>query len=930
MRTTVLCLFFLCFAITCWGQNCLPDGIILSSQSEVDSFRILYPDCSVIEGELLIQPQNQSSIDHLDSLYSIKIVKGDLLISRTRISDLDGLHNLEAVEGDLQISNNSFLNDLGALAGITEIGETLLINRNDSLKTINGFQNLQIANDIFIVFNDALESVIGFNQLRKLGGELSVSAPIMTQLTAFEQLDSVNGNLRIDGWNATLDGLENLVYVGESFFIRNLMLRAQNQFAKLEHIGDFMELINLESVDSLSMFNALDSVGNYILMTSSNAPFFSAFQRLPKLEKELIFENNFFDRVAGFDSLQSIGNRFSLKWNRDLIDIQGFGNLQRIEGNLYIESNELLPDLQFLSQLDEVEQNLVITENDGLRSLEGLNNLSFIGARLRISINPSLRELNALYSLRRIEGKLSIDRNDELISIDGLEHVDPSSINISETVPNSLDVIIAENTKLSDCAIKSICGVLNIPDVNVLIYLNADGCKSQDELVCSDLGLAGFVYFDTNQNGSREADEVGISNIKIQFQPSGEIIYTNENGEFYALADEGNLYTLTYVGDPDWILTSDSASYTHNFIPGEEKNLQNDFGIYPRFEAHEGLISLVSYATRCNTDVDFFLQFQNKGTFHETGTLSLQIDPKCTFLSASPAPTAIDPAANTVSWSRDSLGPFEFFESKILIQMPDETFTGEPISYSAIWESSNSALKRNTDYESVVRCSYDPNDKLAMPLGYLDENYVLISDTMTYTIRFQNTGNDVAINVAILDTLSTAFEMESFEVLNSSHPVEVRREGHIVEFVFNDIYLPDSLSNEPASHGFVTYQIQPKADTEDYTIAENTAHIFFDFNPAIVTNTTSHTLVERFPIVSTKEQQLPNFEAFPNPTTGLLELRGLEAYPDWQIEVYNALGHRLLRQSASQVDLSTYAPGVYWMKVQIGEQFAVLDVLLIK
>jgi hypothetical protein len=50
-----------------------------------------------------------------------------------------------------------------------------------------------------------------------------------------------------------------------------------------------------------------------------------------------------------------------------------------------------------------------------------------------------------------------------------------------------------------------------------------------------------------------------------------------------------------------------------------------------------------------------------------------------------------------------------------------------------------------------------------------------------------------------------------------------------------------------ASNGFVCYTIQPKSTVTDNSKIENTAHIIFDQNPAVVTNTTLNTLVSSFP-----------------------------------------------------------------------------------
>lgn len=71
------------------------------------------------------------------------------------------------------------------------------------------------------------------------------------------------------------------------------------------------------------------------------------------------------------------------------------------------------------------------------------------------------------------------------------------------------------------------------------------------------------------------------------------------------------------------------------------------------------------------------------------------------------------------------------------------------------------------------------------------------------------------------------------EVLNTS----ISEERNI-DFNFVNINLPDSTSNQAESQGYVTYTISPRSDLSTCTSIQNTASIYFDSNPPIVTNTT--------------------------------------------------------------------------------------------
>ena len=68
----------------------------------------------------------------------------------------------------------------------------------------------------------------------------------------------------------------------------------------------------------------------------------------------------------------------------------------------------------------------------------------------------------------------------------------------------------------------------------------------------------------------------------------------------------------------------------------------------------------------------------------------------------------------------------------------------------------------------------------------------------------------------------------------------------LFDFIFNNIQLPDSNVNEPASHGFVKFKINQRANNPLGTVIENKAGIYFDFNEAVITNSTHHVLGENF------------------------------------------------------------------------------------
>jgi uncharacterized repeat protein (TIGR01451 family) len=144
-------------------------------------------------------------------------------------------------------------------------------------------------------------------------------------------------------------------------------------------------------------------------------------------------------------------------------------------------------------------------------------------------------------------------------------------------------------------------------------------------------------------------------------------------------------------------------------------------------------------------------------------------------------------------------------------------------------------------YCGIVTGSYDPNDKTGYPLGVGEDHLIEPNRKMEYVIRFQNTGTDTAFTVKILDTLDTDLDIFSVRSGVSSHNYSFRMYGpRVLEWTFNNILLPDSTTNEPASHGFVTFTAKQNKDLADGTEINNRVGIYFDYNDPIITNTTSH------------------------------------------------------------------------------------------
>ncbi|MEM9824801.1 MAG: T9SS type A sorting domain-containing protein, partial [Bacteroidota bacterium] len=146
----------------------------------------------------------------------------------------------------------------------------------------------------------------------------------------------------------------------------------------------------------------------------------------------------------------------------------------------------------------------------------------------------------------------------------------------------------------------------------------------------------------------------------------------------------------------------------------------------------------------------------------------------------------------------------------------------------------------------------------------------------------QNTGTDTAFNVVIRDAISEYLNPNSIRPGASSHPYTWGiAEDDVLFFNFENIMLPDSNINEPASHGFVKFKIKQELDNLPGTLIENSAGIYFDFNAPVITNTSVHQIEERFFLLDTIYNTYCDTHLFSMDTT-ILQMGTLTTY-DFEI-----------------------------------------------
>jgi uncharacterized repeat protein (TIGR01451 family) len=272
---------------------------------------------------------------------------------------------------------------------------------------------------------------------------------------------------------------------------------------------------------------------------------------------------------------------------------------------------------------------------------------------------------------------------------------------------------------------------------------------------------------------------------------------------------------------------------------------------------------------------------------------------------------------------------------------------GTAVSGTSATDFVTTASLDDIDEEVAITCamitnSHDPNDKQATPLGIGAAHNIAPGEEIEYVIHFQNTGNDTAYTVIVVDTLDVELDEASFMQGVSSHPYTLNISGKgqpVLTFTFNQINLSDSITNNLASSGLVSFRIAVPSSAAIGTIIRNKAHIIFDYNTPVITNETMHTvdtvtyknLSKGSAVVITTGLAGKKFsqaaKIYPNPTAGIITVEMPEAGNNTEVPILSLVGSVqksvTLSSPVQQINLEGLSEGMYLYEVwQNGERKA--------
>ncbi len=446
-------------------------------------------------------------------------------------------------------------------------------------------------------------------------------------------------------------------------------------------------------------------------------------------------------------------------------------------------------------------------------------------------------------------------------------------------------------------------------------------------------------FFDNNSNNVQDSGESNLdeANFSVQLN-SGAIqnVFSTTGTHFIYESNPLNSYKLNYIIPEKYASNYTLGTGTYNSIkvPNGSGTTTINFAVR-RLPFNDLSVQVYSQSAppRPGFMYDNIIQYTNKGNqtiFSGTVTFTKNNVASLSFVSQS---GTVSTTNGRFTYNFINLLPNETRTINVTMLVPviPVVNLGDLLTNSASITSSVTDIDTTNNESSLTQIivgSYDPNDKAESHGEKIVRSTFTSNDYLFYTIRFENTGTAEAINIRITDELDAKLDENTIESITTSNKDYVlERVGKNLTWRFNGINLPPSTPNSTTiGHGSVVFKIKPKAGYAVGDIINNTANIYFDFNPAIVTNTWKTEFVNT---LSTNDIVFNDLKVYPNPTTNLLMINSNSTIE--KIEISSLEGKKIVSQKVNtnqhEVSLKELSKGVYFVKISANGSEKVVKII---
>lgn len=444
---------------------------------------------------------------------------------------------------------------------------------------------------------------------------------------------------------------------------------------------------------------------------------------------------------------------------------------------------------------------------------------------------------------------------------------------------------------------------------------------------CSGMRLNAFL--DTNNNGTQEAGEQNfpLGQFHYEVNNDGNVHNVTAPSGVYNIYDitGTNSYDLSYTINPAYtsMYSLSTSSYNNvNVVIGGGMVTYN-FPITNTQNYHDVSVAVIPVnSPRAGTYYQNKIVYTNLGNQTiASGMLTFNNSSATTITSISQSGTTA--ISNGFTYNYTNLLPFESRMITVTIWVPaiPTVAIGQLLTNTASIDPTTDDVVLINNVSSLsqpIIAAYDPNDKIESHGREILFSSFSANDYLTYTIRFENTGNASAINVRVADVLDPRIDETSIAMIDASHPYTMDRVSSNLIWTFENIQLPVSVENTEIGKGHITFKAKLKPGFAIGDIIPNTAEIFFDSNPAIVTNTFETEFVAALGTIDFNDG---SFVLYPNPSNEVINIRLNNATDTLaSIAIFDLLGKQVksskeLTSSNATINVSDLSKGVYMVEI---------------
>lgn len=385
--------------------------------------------------------------------------------------------------------------------------------------------------------------------------------------------------------------------------------------------------------------------------------------------------------------------------------------------------------------------------------------------------------------------------------------------------------------------------------------------------------IKGSITIDLDSNNILSSGDYRIPYHRINLFNNQAFSFTDNNGNYTIYTGDTGMYYINPLPYLNGVYLPDPAIDSAYFATVGIIDSSNNFIYAPTFAYDDLKIELIPTGPfRAGNTYKYKINYSNKGTTTLSPEIHLITNSSSNYISSTLIPTIV--SGDTVIWNPGTIPPFSSGTFDVSYYIPTSTPNSSLLYNRAIIFpviTDFFPFDNEETWEIFTTGSYDPND-ITVNIDSIPDSMIFNPPYLNYLIRFQNTGNDTAFYVNVVDRLPESLIDSTLDIISSSHNMEVHYNpfNRLLEFTFEDIELPDSVHSEPESHGYIHFRIKPSANLNLSDTIKNSAGIYFDYNPVVLTNIAQTVFYHPVSGVGLSENLLYPEIIYPNPANELL------------------------------------------------------------